>query len=189
MHWSGWVDLFVVRHEVGVLFQLPLVHVCIQLFKTLFYLMRKVFPLRGFTMFAWCQLLRRINYLYGQYFICLDVMHPLLNLLLLWFILMLVKILFFPEFLPQLMQLLLYFFHSILIPLPSRDSLVALLPLCLNSHSFLFYKWIYLKLVAFLLHVVDNLPLPFFMHKYAWLCYLCCCYCRCSPSCCFILLC
>ena len=72
------------------------------------------------------------------------------------------------------MQLLLCFFRSLLIPLPSRDLLVAMLPLLLNIHSFLFYKWIFSKLVTlFLLHAVDNLSLPFVMHKYGWLCFLC----------------
>ena len=59
------------------------------------------------------------------------------------------------------MQLPLCFFHSLLNPLPSRGSLVTLLPLLLNSHSYLFYKWICSKLVVlFLLHAVDNLSLP-----------------------------
>lgn len=106
---------------------------------------------------------------------------PLLYLLcVLWLclLLLLAQLLFFPELLPHLMKLLLFFFHSLLIPLTSWNSLVILMPLCLNSHSFLFYKWIYVKLVAFLLlHVVGNLPLPFVTQKYAWLWCLYCCYC------------
>lgn len=140
MNWSGWVDLFVMRLEVGILFQLQLLHVYIQMFKILLYLMRKVLLLQGFTLFTWCQLFKRIDYLYRHYFVCLHVMHPLLNLLLLRFLLMLVQLLSFFKFLPQLMQIPLCFFHSLLIPLPLCDSLVTLLLLLLNSHSYLFYK-------------------------------------------------
>lgn len=106
------------------------------------------------------------------------MIHPLLCLLFLCFLLLLVKLLLSLELLPQLMQLLLYFFYSLLIPLPSHDALVTLFPLWLNSHSYLFCKWICSKLAAFLLlHVVDNLPLPFVAHMYAFLyCICCCCY-------------
>ena len=76
MNGIGQVKLSMVRHEVGILFQLLLLYICIQLFKILFYLMIKVLPLRWFTLFAYCQLFKIINYLYGHCFVFLRMMLP-----------------------------------------------------------------------------------------------------------------
>ena len=85
---------------------------------------------------------------------------------------------------PQLMQLLLFFSHSLLVLLSLHDSLIVLLSLFLYIHSCFLYKWIFSKLESLLLlHALNSLPLPFVMHWYAWLCCYCSYYfyCWCSP--------
>lgn len=74
---------------------------------------------------------------------------PLLYLLLMHFPLLFVKLLFLPELLLQIMQFFLCFLHSSLLPLPFRGSLVALFLLCLYSHNFLVYQWIFSKFLLF----------------------------------------
>lgn len=123
------------------------------------------------------------NNLYGHSFINMCMLHLLLFLSLLCFLLSFSQLLFFPELLLQLPQLLLCFLHLMLLSFPICDPFVTLSLLSPNFQSRFQHKWIFFELVDFLCFcVANNLLLAFIMCRsatlcYCWWCFSLRCYC------------